>query len=578
MRTQLLVALLWGLCSTSAGAEPSPVHAIRGVVRDAQGPVAGVRVLATRAVAGESLSDRRCVSGLDPERQAEWRDCVDVQRIAELVARREGAVPTLAEVRSQADGAFVLEGLGAGLYTLWAESPEGAGLLRDVTPDTGGVELVLGQGSRLSGQVTRGDQVPVEGARVTAVFVGHSRFFETLTDARGHYALGPLPRGAYAVLASHAGGSSLEERMRLHAPEVRRSLWLHSPGRLSGRVLSEKGLPVAGAEVRLRGEEVRDTRTDAQGHFAFVGLPFYVQEIIATHDGLLARQENVSFQEQEWSLTLREPLSEVVGVVRDAGGQPVAGALVRFADDGGCMGSLNVLLTKTDTRGRYRLGPLPLGEGVLRAFTLDHRLSQVQTHTVTKGRRTLDFTLQPGFLLEGQLLDARELPVQDARVSVFDATTRKYLSTQSVGADGRFSLEMRSAGPYLLNAQVNGPDVPSLQASAERLTAPAFGLRPRLLWPFTVEGELVDDEAQPVAGVWVSLWAERDSAKQEPLKRVLTDTRGRFSLQAPAPGRYQVRSELKDDASSLVAARTVEVGTEPVQTRLRLEAGHQLGE
>ncbi len=578
------VALLLLVAPTRARSGPDDAaHVIHGIVRDAQGPVAGVRVLATRSVAGESLSERPCVSRFGLASDGPQRSCVDVDRVEELVVRREGAVPVLAEVRSRADGAFVLEGLAAGVYTLWAEGPEGAGLLRDVATDTPSVEVVFGQGSRLSGRVTDAHEAPVAGARVTAVFTGHSRFFETLTDAQGHYSLGPLPRGAYGVIASHPDLSPGSEAVRLHAPRAWRSLMLFVPFRLSGRVLNVKGLPAVGAEVRLRGERAHDTRTDAQGRFTFEGLPRDVYDLTASHDGLLALQKNVFPAEwdgrphvREITLTPREPLAEVVGVVRDERGALVAGALVQFSDDGGCVGPMNVLLTRTDARGRYRLGPLPLGEGVLRAFTGDSRLFQRRTHTVSKGRRTLDFTLQPQFPLEGQLVDGRGLSVGGGRVAVFDAATRTRLVTQSVGADGHFSFQMPNAGPYLIGAEAEGPSDPSPPVSAERVTAPALALRPRLVRPFTVEGELLDDEARPVAEAWVSLWAEEDAAKQEALARVRTDARGRFSLVAPGPGRYQVRAELEADAFSLVTARTVEVGTEPVPVRLRFEAGHPL--
>ncbi|WP_434389677.1 MSCRAMM family protein [Melittangium boletus] len=579
------VALLLLLSPTRARSGPGDAaHVLRGIVRDAQGPVAGVRVLATRSVAGESLSARPCVSGLPTVIEAVPPDCVDMQRVEDLVAWREGAVPVVAEVQSQADGAFALEGLDGGLYTLWAESPEGVGLLRDVALDTGPVELVLGPGSRLSGRVMGERQEPLAGARVTAVFAGHSRFFETLTDARGHYALGPLPRGAYLVIASHPDLSPSAEPVRLHPPEVWRSLTLFVPLRLSGRVVDTKGRPLSGAQVRLRGEAVHDTRSDARGRFTFAGLPFDIYELTASHGGLLALQKDVfppewdrSSHVREVTLTPREPFAEVEGVVRDGRGQPVAGARVQFADDLGCMGVGQILLTKTDARGRYRLGPLPPGHGLFRAFTVDQRLFQARAQAVPKGvRRTLDFTLQTQFLIEGQLVDGRELPVARGRVALFNATTRRLLAAQSLGADGRFSIQMPDAGPYLLSADADSFGQPRLQASAERVTAPARGLRPRLVLPFTVDGELLDDEARPVAGAWVSLWDEQDPARQAALARVTTDARGRFALVAPAPGRYTVGAEWDDTSFSLVSARTVEVGAEPVAVRLRFEAGQPL--
>ncbi|WNG56813.1 carboxypeptidase regulatory-like domain-containing protein [Archangium gephyra] len=176
---------------------PREVLSIRGTVRGARGLVAGATVLASRTVEGESLTGLPCVEGLGRMRgDYSRRDCVTSQRAEVLVAQRQGEAQVLAQALSTQDGAFFLDGLEAGSYSLWVESPEGVGLLRDVAVGQEGVEVVLGAGSRLSGSVTDEQRMPVEGARVIAVFTAHSRFFETLTDAQGRYFLGPLPRGS----------------------------------------------------------------------------------------------------------------------------------------------------------------------------------------------------------------------------------------------------------------------------------------------------------------------------------------------------------------------------------------------
>ncbi|MFE8599949.1 carboxypeptidase regulatory-like domain-containing protein [Archangium violaceum] len=567
-------------------APPREVLSIRGTVRGARGPVAGATVLASRTVEGESLTGLPCVEGLGRMRgDYSTGDCVTSQRAEVLVAQRQGEAPVLAQALSTQDGAFFLDGLEAGSYSLWVESPEGVGLLRDVAVGQEGVEVVLGAGSRLSGSVTDEQRMPVEGARVIAVFTAHSRFFETLTDAQGRYFLGPLPRGEYVLVASHQDTMSRASALRLHPPDVRQSLTLIAPRTLVGRVLNPEGEPVAGAEVSLGRMDERRVLTDERGHFSFEGLTTLFYQVTAHHGGLMGT-ERVSFyssQEdgtpsplsKELTVELGTALAALEGVVRDERGQPVADAVIRLYAGRGC--SVSSYLAKTDAQGVYRLGPLPPTKVSLSVSSPDGRLFAAHQETLSAGTRTLDLTLEFVPRVEGILVDARGQPVEGEHLSLRTRPGESAWSlSEKSGPGGRFSLRAFRPGPLLLRVGPDSDDEPSNQGVwSQEVPVPAADLRVVISRRPTVEGELVDEAGQPVAQALVSLWSSEASSDLE-LESGTTDARGRFSLIAPRPGRYRVSAELEDNSFAHATARAVEVGPEGAQVRLRFEAGHSL--
>ncbi|MFY0572370.1 carboxypeptidase regulatory-like domain-containing protein [Archangium lansingense] len=486
---------------------------IRGRVTGARGPVAGARVLASAVVAGESLSELPC--GQDVEESV--LECSRAGRLAGFVTRREGEAPVLARVTSEADGSFSLEGLKAGRYALWAESPEGTGMLHDVSAGSEGVELVLGEGVRVSGLVHDEDRAPVAGALITAVFITHSRYFETVTDVTGRFHLGPLPRGEYVLLASKEGLLSAHLRFTGYAREVERKFLLYRPRRVSGQVMLE-GAPVAGASVKTwsheEGSEL-EVLTDAAGRFSFEGLsPFESYELIATRDGLWANTR-VDFETQggpprfladrtELILELL-PMVEVTGVVRDEAGRPIERAVVDLRVKEG-EDFLSVSGGWTDAEGRYLLGPVR--PGTLRLDVSLGGLGSSKSHEAVfpAGTSTVDFVLQ----------------LEDSEIE-------------------------EEAEP-----EDTGGPLP------------------------TVVGEVVDELGVPVPGATVLLGREDSKWWGDPFDAVLTDTSGHFSLEAPTEGRYRVMAALIQDDVSHTVSRVVELGSEGARVQLRFEQGQVL--
>ncbi len=399
---------LRALFQSAAPDAGDPASRIRGHVRDADGPVAGARVLASAVVAGESLSTLPCA---EKDSAVSALACDGVSKLAGLVTQRSGEVPVVARALSGEDGSFSLEGLKAGRYWLWVESAEGAAVRQEVAAGDEGVELLLGAGVRVSGRVSDEEKAPVAGALVTAIFMAHSRFFETVTDATGHFRLGPLPRGEYVLLVSKQGLLPQKVEFTGYAREVERKFLLFRPRRAAGQVVAA-GAPVAGARVSTwaheHGAEL-EVLSDAAGRFSLEGLdPLRSYEFIATQGTLWAstrvdfdtRDEPPRFLAERTDLTLElEPIVEVTGIIRDEAGRPLQGVRVELSERDG--EELNGVSSGwTDEEGRYRVGPARPGP-LLVEVSADEGGFADESHAASfeAGTHTVDFVLEP---LEGE--------------------------------------------------------------------------------------------------------------------------------------------------------------------------------
>jgi len=499
-----------------------PASRIRGHVRDADGPVAGARVLASAVVAGESLSELPCA---EEGSEVSALACDGVSKLAGLVTQRSGEVPVVARALSGEDGSFSLEGLKAGRYWLWVESPEGAAVRQDVAAGAEGVELLLGAGVRVSGRVSDEEKAPVAGALVTAIFTAHSRFFETVTDATGHFRHGPLPRGEYVLLVSKEGLLPQKQEFTGYAREVERKFLLFRPRRASGQVLAA-GAPVAGARVSAVSDEhggELEVLSDAAGRFSLEALdPFRSYELIATHGGLWAstrvgfatEDEPPRFLAERTDLTLElEPIVEVTGIIRDEAGRPVEGVLVELSERDG-EDFNGVASGWTDEEGRYRVGPARPGPLRVEA-SADHGEFTEQRHEASfkEGTHTVDFVLK--------LLDGEEEEEEEA------------------------------------------------EAEAEAELPPERPLS-------SVLGEVVDELGAPVPHAEVNLWAEDVKGRWSAFHSTETNAKGHFSFETTSGRRYRVVAEFAQEDVVHTASRMVELGKEDVHVQLRFEPGHVL--
>ena len=211
----------------------------------------------------------------------------------------------VATVASDAEGAFVFEGVRAGNYFLEARGarhvPDNLSEVKVAPSGAGGpVNVWVRRGGRVLGNVLRPDGTPAAGARVwcfpgpgtilTRLREGDMRGLEVRADGEGRYVIHGVPPGSGFDLAALDSTSTIT-----HVPDIEVTagadthidISLRRGSRLGGRILSrsatEEPVPLGGARVSVLPRGLRDL------HFARELLEA-TAAVTAADGGFLARR------------------------------------------------------------------------------------------------------------------------------------------------------------------------------------------------------------------------------------------------------------------------------------------------
>ncbi|RKH31782.1 collagen binding domain-containing protein [Corallococcus sp. CA031C] len=557
---------------------------ITGTVSNEHGPVAGVRVSASRAEPGETLSELPCpadatASSGPRERPLQWTDCGPrlIGEIQARVAAREGEARVLAETTTDEDGTFVLDGLTEGAVTLWALGEAGAAKQRDVATGSQDVALLLEEGVVFKGVVQmKGDAGPIAGARVTVFSRQHTRFFDALTDANGQFRVGPLPDTAYAVLITAEGWTSLFFRnARALEFEV---LWLERPVRVTGRVVSAQGTPAPGVDVMLTSSlldpEQHFTQTDATGRFTFESAhppPHTLFAQTPSRDAFASFQSKEDDPPVEPVLQL-EPAVFLQGTVRDDTGKSIAEARVTArADVTGAIPS-GERVAVTDAAGHYRLGPLVTGPHRLAVQAAHHLDLPRDERPIDARMGPLDFTLKRAVSVEGILVDTEGSPLPGRQVSLRRGT----VSRRDHGREEE-TVTTDEAGGFVVDARREGEgalflEEDDLVTEQIEVRIPSRDVRFVVRRGGEVSGTLLSAKGAPLEGIGVSL---SSTGKLDIDGRYdTTDEQGRFTLRGIPSGHFMVEAAFQTDALEEITTQPVEVVEgETVDVTLRFPEG-----
>jgi len=538
---------------------PSGSHAIRGRVLDAhRRPAAGIRVSATLAMPGESLSALPCDTR-GPDVPLSSGDCEGESgdHVKGLVEAGHGGTPVLAQALTSEDGTFQLDALPEGTVTLWAFGDHDAAMAPDVRAGEDGVELRLEASRIFPGRVISESGAGLAGARVTLFHQAHSRFFEATTDTEGRFTFGPLPKGDYSAVAF---APDLLPEYRRNLDDAFTVITLHPSRGFSGRVLSEGSL-IAGAEVHLVYSS-KVTTTDQEGRFSFEHLSPGDYEVRAEHLGRHGFA-NMTLTEEGRAMEPTIHLGTLVvveGVVRDESGRPIAGAEVSAPGELG----LAPVVATTEADGRFRLGPLRLQHYVFTADARGYQRKQLLDVTLSHSNPPLEFILQRAHVVQGTVTEADGRPVPGAAVRV-DAGEDIYVGGAVTGAQGHFDLEF----PRPMSATLTIRSERHLPAEVS-VEAPTPDLRVVLRAAARVEGVITNTYDVPLRSLELSL----TSNGQHPTQKGQSDDSGRFQIGSVPPGTYTLHAEVDVGGIPQRASRTVSVqGTETVDASLRLYTG-----
>jgi protocatechuate 3,4-dioxygenase beta subunit len=319
-------------------------------------------------------------------------------------------------------------------------------------------------------------------------------------------------------------------------------------GTLIGRVLDDRGTPVADAEVEISGSRsgvARATLTASDGSFEFAAVPAEVVVSVTRREdiGRIALRKAVSVGEGERvevELTLPAPRDAVRVVVTDADGQPIELAEVNAL-------SLDPAVPLRSTLFTDQAGEAMLEDalGLSLRITVRAPGSPTTTRSFASAPESVSFELSPGVLVQGSVTAVRgRVSVAQALVTLVVEGERK---TALTDAEGGFVLRDVPEGRARLT--VSHPDYAEAEQtvaieSTGRSDRP-FELEPvDLEEPGEITGIVLDAAGDPVSGARVTLGSVASYLPVGTLPRgtAVTDSEGRFTLSGVRPGVHRVEA------------------------------------
>ena len=314
--------------------------------------------------------------------------------------------------------------------------------------------------------------------------------------------------------------------------------------RVYGRVVDEKGEPIAGAALsmwapsagQLRDPAMTKSETDADGRFDLrVAFPHTRYSIWARQVGYSSESAGVlagSGRPVEVKLK-RLPSHTLSGsVVSSVTHRFVAGARVVLTPEYG-----GPRETTTGEKGRFEFGDLPesIGQEVIHA---EHE-GLISPYQMARGRdREVGLVLFKPAGLKGIVVEqSGDGPMADCTVTARPRFMSGFSITTKSGKDGRFALTDVPPGEYTVGAErADLYELPNRGTKMlERVELPlAAGeegfLRIRMGRRVAVKGRVVGPDDKPVAGAVVGMRVRYGLNPNDSRGVVETDGQGRFTI------------------------------------------------
>jgi hypothetical protein len=394
---------------------------------------------------------------------------------------------TPAESRTDAQGRYRLEGLGAGTVYLTARREGSAlGVSESVELREGGTaqqDFTLGETGTVEGGVRASSgSLPAEPLIVTASrrgvqFFGPTDVGRADVDATGNFRI-MLPPGTYNLSASLAerrmfmgrGGTRVEvEAGKTVRTELTWQSEETSSEGMRGVVLEPDGAPSPGAFVSVETEGGLPgprmmSPTDEEGRFT-VNLPPLGGSASSLRFKLSARNGGrtgdvlgVRQGEQEVVVKLRPGGSVRGRVVRAGGAKPVQGFTLVVQPQGSGRFVLNN--TSWEFPGdRFEVRDVPAEPLKLVARTADGAGGEALATPTSGGGVEVEITLKPTASVHGRLMDSTTKAPMDSALIFIEGERRPGMDAPTT-RDGRFTLEGLSAGEHVLLIVPGGARAP----------------------------------------------------------------------------------------------------------------------
>lgn len=422
------------------------------------------------------------------------------------------------------------------------------------------VALVLSPGASVSGRVVlagSGEGVANAELRLVALsdagssFVNYAGRADAISGPDGAFRIDNVGFGSWAIYAkSGEAVSSAPTEVSINIYEdVQDVVVTVDAGTAVYGVVRERGteVPIADALVVLKGDALAMTcsASDSEGLFDCGAVPRGSYNAIVSHKqyagSLLGATVSVGAEQRFIELELEQGYTVEGRVSPAVAGVPIRVRMAVESIDMSSMGytMMNAFSTaKTDADGRFRIGPLALGEVALIAEHLEHgRGEALVDRALAEAGSEVQITLSPAGTLVGQVTGLGETdgsslelvlaPIDEPKRIDGIRSAGAAMYTVAIEASGAFEAKGLEAGSYTMKLRhslgavsFEGPTQVELQDG--QLTRVELELAAQQQRFF---GVVVDEDGGLVEGAVVYLAKDRSS-------RALSDSSGEFTLVA----------------------------------------------
>ncbi len=525
------------------------------------------------------------------------------------------------ETTVNSDGAFVARGVASGFYQITVSLEGHPEKKESLHAETGAIdlgEIRLPTPLSISGVVLGADGFGVDGASVFAKDSRKTRGFgrddgriEVTADEKGRFEISGLDEGSYAV-GAEADDLVPPEEQTLEAGATGVTIRMARGVDLRGVVRDrETRDPIVGAKVQVWSGVSRRARTDENGEFVIAGLKDDKTgqvHVNVSHGDYERTWTNAEVNSDTPTEILMKAQAPIRGVVVDVDGNPVSRAKV-VADFPGIPRIIYLieadqeLSTFTDANGEFSLTvtstggpPIPpeliavhpkLGSGrASLPAKMVERFSRrrgrptagAEDPGADEGDETVQIVLSPSAAVHGQISDDGGGAIALAAVRFHPVT-----STQIDDPEMQMILQLmpKSSGKTAYTAPDGTYRLTGVVSGTYRIEVDALGFAKKTIETFdvsgdevrvdvslesggTVEGEVVDHEGNPLAGVQIAAVPamEVDAEEDERTRAMLAASyevaaasgTGLSSTQSDEEGRYTL-DRLPQDTDLVVSAR-----------------------
>lgn len=493
--------------------------------------------------------------------------------------------PSLQQFRSDS-GEFVLENVSPAASELIVEAPgyvrrRVGGIAVDEGRPVSDLEVEVESGTSISGRVVSTEGSPLAGAIVHLATndsgpLGMPRDASSsaTTDGAGEFTLAAVESGEQTVVFQKPGYQAERKSVRVSGKEMRVDARLTKGRDVAGIVVTDGGVPVAGANVSARtavqDAVPRSATTDQNGEFRFTGLTPGRYRFTASKNGM-SNGEVTDF-DIEAGTPLRiviEGGGVITGRITGLTEAELLSARVTFSN-----GPRNAS-TVPDASGRFRLENAPTGTVRIRAevggMTGFRNSPSKAVDVPTGGEVNVEIAFDSGATVSGRVTRDRK-PITNASISFMPAGGRADSAASTRTDDrGEYSLSGLTDGTYLvrvldLERFVSHTETRDVRGNSTfDIDIRSGGLR----------GRVVDASTNaPIADVSISIReiTDRDSGPYGG-RTVSSDASGSFRLDSLSSGRYELRAQKSGYGQQTIESTIQEGSAGEVEFKLQPNDG-----